>query len=69
MLPIKWMGIALVTQHIVNTSQEDEGNTVLAIEGTPTVTTRQSASVIKVSGHNDVFKRRLVFSFTVIISA
>ena len=31
----KWMGMALVTQHVNNTSQEDIGNAVLAIEGTP----------------------------------
>ena len=29
------MGVALVTQHIVNACQEDQGNTVPAIEGPP----------------------------------
>ena len=27
------MGIALVTQHVINTSQEDQGNAVLATDG------------------------------------
>ena len=29
------MDVALVTQHVVNTCQEDEGNAALATEGTP----------------------------------
>ena len=29
------MGVALVTQHIVNTYQEEQGNVVLATKGTP----------------------------------
>ena len=29
------MGVALVTQHIINACQEDKGNAVLATEGTP----------------------------------
>ena len=37
----------------------------------PTVATRWGASIMKVSGwiHSDTFKRRLAFSFTVMISA
>ena len=58
--------MALVTQYVVkvgnvhSTSYKKEH---------PTVATRQSTSVIKVSGqmHSDAFKRRLLFSFTVII--
>ena len=32
---IKWMGMALVTQHVMNICQEDLGNAILATEETP----------------------------------
>ena len=55
---IKWMGMAILTQHVVNACQGDE------VSATKGLLERQSVSFIKVSGrmHNDVF------SFTVIIS-
>ena len=61
---IKWMGMVISTKHVVNACQ---GDTVLATKGLPE---RRSTSFIKVSGRmrNNAFKRRLAFSFTVIIS-
>ena len=32
---IKLMGVALVTQHVVNACQEEKGNIIVATEGTP----------------------------------
>ena len=63
--------MAPVTQHVVNAYQEDYGNVVLAAKITLKVATRQSALVIKVSGQmcSNAFKRRLPFSFTIIILA
>ena len=60
---IKWMGVAILTQHIMNTCQRK-----LRWCGT---SYRQSTSFIKVSGwmRSDKFKRRPVFSFTVTILA
>ena len=57
--------MAILTEHVVNACQ---GDAVLATKGLPE---RRSASFIKVSGRmrNDTFKRRLTFSFTVVISA
>ena len=55
-------------------SKEDEADAVLAHRrrhfNSPAVVTRRSASVIKVNGqtYNNGSKRRLAFSFTVIIS-
>ena len=62
---IKWTGMAILTQHVMNACQ---GGVVLATEG---LRKRWSASFIKVSGRmcSDTFKRRPVFSFTAIISA
>ena len=59
------MGVAILTQLVVNACQ---GDVVLAEKG---LSKRQSTSFIKVSGRmrNDTFKRRLTFSFTVVISA
>ena len=54
-------------------AKEYKGDMVLTKEGAcfnyTTVATRQSSLVIKVNGqmHTDAFKRRLAFSFTVII--
>ena len=31
----KWMGVALVTQNVVNACKKGRGNMVLATEGTP----------------------------------
>ena len=58
------MGVAILTQHVMNTSQ---GDAVLATKGLPE---RQSTSIIKVSERMriDTYKRRPAFSFTVIIS-
>ena len=70
---INWKGLALVTQHVVHdrqicqswchTSHRRKRISYLA------VATRWSCSVIKVSGwmHRFKFKRRLGFSFTIII--
>ena len=57
--------MAILTQLVVNACQD---NAVLAAKGLPE---RQSALFIKVSGRmrNNTFKRRLTFSFTVVISA
>ena len=59
-----------LTQHVVNTCQRKlrwRGTTV----ATKGLLERRSASFIKVTGRmrNDTFKRRLAFSFTVIILA
>ena len=64
---IKWMAVAILTQHIMNTCQKTK-MTVLATKGLPE---RQSASFIKVRGlmRSDAFKRRPAFSFTVRILA
>ena len=64
--------MALVTQHIVSASKENKVYSTLTTDGGVfylTVATRSSALVIKVSvrKHSDAFKRRLGFSFTVII--
>ena len=61
---IKWMGVGILTQLVVNACQ---GDAVLAAKGLPE---RRSTSFIKVSGRmrNDTFKRS-TFSFTVVISA
>ena len=68
---IKWIGLALVTLHILNLYQEDYGTTVLATKDYPTIATRRNTSVIKVSRqvHNGALKRRLTFSFTLLILA
>ena len=75
LLSINWKSVVLVTQLIVHakqrcpswcrTSHRRRRINYLA------VATRWSASIIKVSGrmHSDKFKRRLGFSFTVIIKA
>ena len=54
------MGVALVTEQIMKIFQEDQGNMVLATEGTLD-TTGWSTSVIKVSGQmcSNTFNRRL----------
>ena len=56
---MKWMVVALVTQHIVNSITEDKGNVLLVTE----------QGVL--TAHSDTFKKslRLAFSFTVIILA
>ena len=60
---IKWMGVAILAQHVVNSCQR---KLRWATEGLPE---RWSTSFIKVSGcmHCDEFKRRPAFSFTVTI--
>ena len=65
------MGMALVTQHILNSCHEDYGNVVLTTEGIPESSNETECLVIKVSRqmHNDTFKRRLAFILTVIVSA
>ena len=35
LLSIKWIGMAILTQHIVNACQRKQGNTVLATNGLP----------------------------------
>ena len=66
---MKWMGVALVTQLVMNACQCDKGNMVLATEGTLNTSNNREPSVIKVSEqmHSNAFKRRLTFSFTVIL--
>ena len=61
------MGVAILTQYIMDTCQKNLGDTVLATKG---ITERRSASFIKMSGqmYNDAFKRRPAFGFTVTIS-
>ena len=57
---------------LYTSDKEDEVDAILTIEGRCinylTVATRQSASIIKVSGrsHSDTFKRRIGFRNTVI---
>ena len=65
---IKWMGVAILTQHVMNACLKNQGDMVLATKGLPK---RRSVSFTKVSVrmHNNAFKRRPTFSFTVIISA
>ena len=72
LLSINWMGMALVTQHTRqryqsrhHTNHKRRNINYLA------VATRRSTSVIKVSGrvHSNKFKRKLGFSFIVIILA
>ena len=67
LLSIKWMGVAIWTQHVVNACQRLRWR-VTTTKETPE---RRSASFIKVSGqmHSDAFKTRPAFSFTVVISA
>ena len=54
------MGVALLTQHIMNACQRALRDAVLATEG---LSEPQSASVIKVIGQmrSDTFKRRLAW--------
>ena len=75
LLSIKWMGMALVTQHVMHARQRwqswcrtSNGRRHINYLA---VVTRQSASVIKVSRRmcSDKFKRRIGFSFTIIILA
>ena len=56
---MKWIGVALVTQHVVNACQEDYGNAVLAIEGILDNSKRWNALVVKVSRRmcSDTFKK------------
>ena len=65
---IKWIGVTILIQHIVNACQRK-----LRWFGTnyKRTTRKRSTSLIKVSRqmHSDAFKRRHVFSFTVIILA
>ena len=64
---IKWMGMAISTQHVVNACQRRP-----RWRGTSHKrTTRKTKHFIKVNGwmRSDAFKRRLTFSFTVIILA
>ena len=62
---IKWMGVAILAQHVVNACQ---GDMILATEGLPE---RRSATFIKVSErmHSDAFKRRPAFNLTETIPA
>ena len=65
---IKWMGMAILTQHIMKVCQRKLSDEVLAKKR---LSERWSTSFVKVSGwmRADKFKRRLAFSFTVIILA
>ena len=75
LLSINWMAVALVTQRIAHTRQRcwswrctiHRRRCINYL----VVATRRSTSFIKVSGqmHNDKFKRRLGFSFTLIVLA
>ena len=67
---ITWMGVAILTQHVMNTCQKKLrwcGTSYKRI----TRETERFINFIKVSGrmHSDIFKRRPAFSFTVTISA
>ena len=68
---IKWMDMALVTQHVMNASQgrqrRHSSNHRRRQYSNPILVTRWSASVIKVSGclHSTMFKRRVWSSLTV----
>ena len=70
---INWMGVALVTQRVMHATQKCQSwcctNHGRRRINYLAVATRRSTSVIKVNGrmHSDEFKRRLDFSFTVII--
>ena len=68
LLLIKWIGVAILIQHVVNACQRKlRWRGTIATKGLPK---RQSTSFIKVSRqmHSDTFERRPAFSFTVIIS-
>ena len=74
-LLINWMGMALVTQHVVHTWQRCQSWCCTIHRRRRinylAVATRQSTSFIKVSGqmHSNEFKRRLGFNFTIIVLA
>ena len=57
------MGVALISQHIMNTYQEDQNKAVIATEGTPDGSNKIKCFSYKVSDrmHNGTFKRRLTF--------
>ena len=63
------MGMALVTQHVMNACQEDYGNAVLVTGGTLSGSNKTEHFIYKGEWVNtcNTFKRRLAFSFTVMI--
>ena len=65
------MVVALVTQYIVNTCQEDYGIVVLAEEGTPDSSNKtvHFCYICEWANASNTFKRQLAFSFPVVISA
>ena len=58
------MGMALVTQHVMDTCQEDYDNIVLATEGTPDNSNKTGCFSYNGEWANvwQCFKRRLAFS-------
>ena len=64
----KWMGVSILTQHVVNTCQRKLRWRITTV-ATKELPERWSTSFIKVSKQmrSDAFKKRPAFSFTVII--
>ena len=60
--------MALVTQHVMNTCQEDYDNMVLITVGTPDMSNKTEHFSYG-QMHSDTFKRRVTFGFALIISA